>query len=842
VTTSSSTAGTGRQLALILLLFAGSGCAALTYEIVWFQGLQLIIGASAVSLAVLLGAFMGGMFAGSLLLARYIPRAKHPLRVFAALEASIGGCGALLIVVMPLIGRLYTAVDGGGSSSIVLRALASLLLLLPPAMLMGATLPTIARYVEATPAGAARLGLFYAGNLLGAVIGCLSAGFYLLRLFDLASASLVAVFLNIAVASAAFFLARRTPYTPREASDEPGLKARPTSDGGSWACPPEPWRRWKPRGVYVAIALSGFTALGAEVVWTRLLSLLFGATTYTFSMILAVFLTGLGVGSALGAALVRRTPNARTALGWVQIALSFAIAYGAWMTTQMLPYWTVDTSLAPVAALDLQTDLYRALLAMLPGAVLWGLSFPFAVSAVVRPSQQEPRRRTAEFDAGGAVGRVYAANTFGAIAGAVLTPLVLIPLTGTHGAQRMLIVASAVSAGVALLPLVGWSTAESLLTTRRALGFGAMFVLASLMTGAAVAAAAVPHVPAGLVAWGRLLPWYGEPRALYVGEGVNASIAVTEGSNGWRSFHVSGKVEASTEPQDMRLQRLLGHLTALMHEQGPKSVLVVGFGAGITAGALSIHPSVEKVVICELEPLIPRVVSRYFGDANYDVATDLKVRIVYDDARHYMLTAREKFDVITSDPIHPWVKGAATLYTKEYFEHVRSRLNPGGVVTQWVPLYESTEESVRSVIATFLQVFPDGSVWRNDDARGLGYDAVLVGRIDGKPIDVDAWQARLDRPEYRKVRNSLGEVGFETVVDMLATYLGRGRDLGPWLARAEINTDGNLRLQYLAGVAVNNNTGTLIRDSILRYRRFPEDLFRGDPATLSSLRELLQQP
>ena len=267
-------------------------------------------------------------------------------------------------------------------------------------------------------------------------------------------------------------------------------------------------------------------------------------------------------------------------------------------------------------------------------------------------------------------------------------------------------------------------------------------------------------------------------------------------------------MEASTEPQDMRLQRLLGHLTALMHEQGPKSALVVGFGAGVTAGAVSIHPSVERMVICELEPLIPRVVSRYFGDVNYDVATDLKVRIVYDDARHYMLTAREKFDVITSDPIHPWVKGAATLYTKEYFEHVRSRLNPGGVVTQWVPLYESTEESVRSVIATFLQVFPDGSVWRNDDASGLGYDAVLVGRIDEKPIVVDAWQARIDRPEYEKVKNSLAEVGYETVVDVLATYLGRGRDIGPWLAGAEINTDRNLRLQYLAGSAVNNNTGT----------------------------------
>ena len=294
------------MLALILLLFVGSGCAALIYEIVWFQVLQLVIGASAVSLAVLLGAFMGGMFAGSLL-ARYISPAKHPLRIFAALEAAIGGCGALLIVVMPLVGRLYTAMDGGGPSSIVLRALASLLLLLPPAMLMGATLPAIARYVEATPAGAARLGLFYGGNILGAVIGCLSAGFYLLRSFDLASASLAAVFLNAAVASAAFFLARRTPYTPRNERTDGDTVSRNAATG--------PGGSWQPRGVYVAIALSGFTALGAEVVWTRLLSLLFGATTYTFSMILAVFLTGLGAGSAIGAALVRRTANARALPG-----------------------------------------------------------------------------------------------------------------------------------------------------------------------------------------------------------------------------------------------------------------------------------------------------------------------------------------------------------------------------------------------------------------------------------------------------------------------------------------------------------------------------------------------
>src|SRR5262249_46911217 len=239
------------------------------------------------------------------------------------------------------------------------------------------------------------------------------------------------------------------------------------------------------------------------------------------------------------------------------------------------------------------------------------------------------------------------------------------------------------------------------------------------------------------------------------------------------------------------------------------------------------------------EPLIPKVVSKYFSEVNYDVASNPKVQIVYDDARHYVLTTREKFDVITSDPIHPWVKGAATLYTKEYFEHVKAHLNPGGVVTQWVPLYESTEDVVRSEIATFLQVFPNATVWRNDARNGGGYDTVLVGRLEETPIDVDAWQAKIDSPEYAAVKESLADVGYSTILDVLKTYSGRGRDLAPWVAGAAINTDANLRLQYLAGVGLNNNTGTEIRDAMLRYRQFPVDLFTGQASSIESLRSLM---
>jgi spermidine synthase len=708
---------------------------------------------------------------------------------------------------MPLVSQLYTAVDGGGQASVFLRAIVSVLLLLPPTILMGATLPAMSRIVDATPTGMSWLGLLYGGNIVGAVMGCVGAGFFLLPRFDLSTASFVAVAINLLVATLGLALSRRVPYNAPVSNVEAGKPAGTAT--------------WAPVGVYAAIAVSGLTALGAEVVWTRLLSLMFGATTYAFSIILGVFLAGLGFGSFAGSRLARDSKQSRVLLGWIQFLLALATVWGAFMIARELPWWPLDERLASSPWLVFQADLARTLFAVLPGAVLWGASFPLALAAASEGGTAS--------DAGSTVGRVYAANTLGAIAGSLITGLLLVPWIGTKGAQQIFVVLSAASGILAMLPLL--LRRSSIAVATFALAGAALFL-----------ATEVPAVPVGLIAWGRSLPWQGAPNALAWAEGINSSIAVTEEEGGYRSFHVSGKVEASTEPQDMRLQRLLGHLSALMHEH-PKNVLVVGFGAGVTAGAISIHPTVERMVICEMEPLIPKIVSKYFNDANYGVAENKKVSVVYDDARHYVLTTREKFDVITSDPIHPWVKGSAALYTKEYFEHVKAHLNPGGVVTQWVPLYESTPDVVRSELATFFSVFPNGTVWRNDNRNGSGYDIVLVARLEDepviKPIDVDALQSRIAQPEYLPVKTSLEEVGFMTVFDVLRTYSGRSTNLTPWLAGSEINRDSNLRLQYLAGLGYNEFLGTQIRDEMLTYRTFPTDMFTGSTANIAYLTELV---
>ncbi len=429
--TSTAPAADRPFLPLLVLLFIGSGCAALIYEVVWLQMLSLIVGSSAISLAVVLGTFMGGMCAGSLLLARYVSRRQHPLRVYAMLEAGIGVCGLLLVTLLPFMGVLYKAIGIGGPLGLLVSGFFCAIALLAPTVMMGATLPAISRFVEATPRGVSWLGFFYGGNIAGGVIGSLLAGYYLLRLHDVVFATGVALLINAAVAFAAFALSKRMEYAAPAGAEAPKPRLFDAPPGSG--------------PVYLTIALSGFTALGCEVVWTRLLSLNLGATTYTFSLILAVVLFGLGIGSSAGAVLARTVANARIALGWCQLLLVASIAWAAYALTQSLPMWPVDPTLSMGPMWTFQMDLVKTLFTVLPGAIMWGASFPLALAAI----------SAEDVDPGVVVGTTYAANTVGAILGSVIASLILIPRIGTQHSHQLFIVLAAVSA---LLMLVFYSS------------------------------------------------------------------------------------------------------------------------------------------------------------------------------------------------------------------------------------------------------------------------------------------------------------------------------------------------------------------------------------------------
>ena len=652
------------------------------------------------------------------------------------------------------------------------------------------------------------------------------------------------------------------------------------------------------------------------------------------SIVAMLFLLGLGIGSAAGSFLAR-TARPRLALGYCQLLLAGAIAWAAWALSDSLPFWPINpmTSISPW--FTIQLDLLRCLYVVLPAALLWGASFPLALAAAAKPGQ----------DPGRLVAGVYAANTVGAIIGALAFSLLLVPAIGSQWSQRVMLMLCAASAVVCLAP-EAWARLRARGATR-ADGIPALLTVVGLVAALGLTpllTRSVSPMPWAAAGFGRfsptyvseaypgiltlneikllkyaegwhvtlraaggviryeaqsggaagkaltaaakpvLDPWMAAHRAelltalrkgqafdrqepssaaygggpanwhcALVREGMNVSVAVSEDKDSYRYFHGAGKVQASTQPRDMRLQRMLGHLTVLARKDpdSVRSVLVVACGAGVTAGSFVPYDTVKRIVICDIEPLVPRDVAPLFAKENYNVVADPRTQVIVDDGRHFILTTREKFDVITSDPIDPWVKGCAALNTREYYEMCKAHLNPGGVVALWFPLYESDSASARSGIATFFQVFPNGIIWSNDTS-GEGYDTVLLGQADpAEKINVDRLQEWLEA--HPKVLQSLEEVKFgarrplgedfgeapEVSTDLLATYAGQAADLAPWLRGAQINTDMNLRLQYLAGMALNHNSSRELLDDILLYYRFPENLFEGSTARIAALKRIL---
>lgn len=786
---------------LLLLLSAGSGVAALIYEVVWFQLLELVIGSTALSLGILLAAFMGGTCLGSLLLPRVVSTRHHPLRTYAAIEAGIGVLGIAVLLAMPFVGGLYTAWSGYGARGFLLRGAVAAACLLPPTLLLGATLPALARAVDRD----SRVGFLYGANIAGAVVGCLLSGFYLLRVYDTSIATYVAAAINAATALIALAFAMRWSESrsaePGDAAPQRGVE--PSESNAT---------------VYVAIALSGFCALAAEAIWTRLLGLLLGPSVYTFAVILAVFLAGLGIGSCAGSLLSRSLAHPRQALGWCQLLVAGGIAWTAYNLAASLPYWPIDPSISTNIWFNFQLDLDRALWALLPPALLWGASFPLALAAA--PRRQDAARLMAE---------VYAANTLGAIAGALAASLLLVAWVGSARTEQVLIVLSAAAGAMLLLPSsrVRWARVH--------LGGLAAALLACLLI------LTVPPLPKPLVAHGRYAAsWAGKGDVIYAAEGMNSSVAVSSFPDGVLTFHVAGKIQASNVPRDMRLQRMLGHLTSLI-PASPRSVLVIGCGAGITAGAVSIDPRVERVTIVEIEPLVPQAASAYFGEQNFDVLHNPKVQVRIDDGRHYLLTAKETFDAITVDPLDPWVKGAANLYTKEFLEVMKQHLNPGGAVTLYIQLFETNLEAVKSSVATFFEVFPHGTIWGNT-YQGKGHDMILLGQAEPLKIDLDEMEHRFGyRDGSSKIPLLLTEIGMNSPVDLFATYAGRRSDLKEWLRGAAINRDRNLRMQYLAGMGLGLDDSAAIYAGLLAYRRFPEEFFVSTEGRVDSLRLAVQR-
>jgi spermidine synthase len=351
----------------------------------------------------------------------------------------------------------------------------------------------------------------------------------------------------------------------------------------------------------------------------------------------------------------------------------------------------------------------------------------------------------------------------------------------------------------------------------------------------------VGPVPGILVEYGRKAPIQTQSSQIIdMVEGRNSSAAIAQWSDGTIGLGVNGHVQASNIPYDMKLQRMVGHLPLLLHPD-PKSVLGIGFGAGVTAGTFTTYPGIEKITICEIEPRIPPLSTKHFAKENYGVMNNPKTHIVYDDARHYLMTTTDKFDVIASDPLDVFAKGTAALYTKEYLDAIKGHLNPGGYFSLYVPLYETDMPTIKSELATFFASFPYGTIWANT-INGAGYDMVFMGQAEPLQVNLDQVQARLARPEYAKVAQSLRDIGVSSIVDLLSTFTGQANDFAGWIGGAELNRDVDLRLQYLAGWGINSTIENDIFQEMIKYRKAPANLFSGSPELKSTVLALLGPP
>lgn len=758
--------------ALVVGLFVLSGACALAYQVVWVRALGLLVGNSLWAAVAVVAAYMGGMALGSFLAGRWANRVQRHLRVYAVCEAVAAVWALATPWVLPVLTRLAAGLGPELFRSWGLplagRFALSWLFLALPTVALGATLPILVSRIAHGLLGGA-VARLYAANTWGAVLGTVGAGFFGLPLLGEQGTMAVAASLGLLVAAVAWFLEQRLPAGPA---------VMPTRTG-------------RPGWYLLYPFLFGFVALSLELVWTRVLLLHLGSRVYAFALVLAVYLAGL----ALGSALVRRVVAVgRPALAWCQVFLGFSLLLQVPVLigfSWILAFLAETFKPRGFLGLELTLALAVAVLLALP-TVFFGASFPLAVEVV-------PGERSG----GGHTGLVAAANTLGAILGSVLGPLVLVPLLGTQG----LLLAFAALAAVLAVTL--WP------------GRSVQVMGGVLVAGVLAVAATLP--PAAVLSGAGVLQDGKVEELEESAEGTVIVRSVQDARGVWRSLEINGVNVAGTSQELWAIQRLQGHLPLLLHPY-PRTVLHIGFGSGGTAWAVAQHSSVQRIEVAEISPAVLRLADRLFRNVNHGVLNDPRVRVVLNDGRNVLLATKERFDVILSDSIHPVFAGNSSLYTREYFQLCRDRLNPGGVVSMWLPLYSLRTDSYLAILRAFWEVFPNTVVWYNPNV--VNEFTVVTGKLAPPPVRL-RWEALADP----QLQPSLWEAGVTGPQDLAAMVLLGPQEVAAVVAGHTPHRDDFPEVEYLSGRLLDREGSWLANLTVLTHSRAMASPFAHFPGS-----------
>jgi spermidine synthase len=728
---------------------------ALVYEVVWRRMLSVTLGGSIYATSAVLAAFMGGLCLGSIVVGRWADRWKNPLRGYGLFEILIAGFALSVPVLcqglVSLERSLYVLLEESPALLTAVKFIASFVLLLFPTFLMGGTLPLLSKfYLRSQITVEKGLGRLYSVNTFGAVLGAALAGFILVKHLGTSGANVAAIVLNAAVGIAAVALsAGRSVKTSVAVPTERSVK---------------PYAPRLRRVVLLLFALSGFTALSYEVLWTRILVYVVGNTTYSFTIMLSSFLLGLAVGASLFAKYLARGEELLSRVAVMEMLIAgFALA-GMALTRSFYPiYQSLKEVFASWSYWPYTLVRYLiAVAALLPQAVLFGMVFPAVTS--IYAGQRDRLGRD--------VGRAYASNTVGAVLGSVCAVFVLIPLLGLSGTMTLLAFLNVLIGTV----FMGFSGRYS---PRRRLVFGS----AMLVVFAVLVIALPPRIDVGSTSEG-LHGKRGE--LIFYEEGSAGTVAVfLDPEQGLKMMEIDGNPQVPTDLDALQAFHLLGHLPFFVHAN-PKDVLVTAFGGGITTGAVLTHP-VEHVDAVEICPSVFDA-ARYFADENNAALEDKRLRLIAADANNYAKVTDRTYDIIASDATHPGASESWVLYTRDFYDACRQRLREGGVMCQWVPLHSLSTTDLRTILRTFQDVFPHASLWF---ARGytviLGTPQPLV--IDAKRINEFLQEGDATRALFRRVH-------LESVPALLKNLILDEESFRRFAAGAPIATEDNSPLAF----------------------------------------------
>jgi predicted membrane-bound spermidine synthase len=801
------------------LLFL-SGMCGLIFQVAWFREFRLLFGASTAASSAVLAVFMGGLGIGNAALGKRADRARSPLVLYALLELSIALAAALSPLLIDLLHGLYISLGGqlalGVSAATAVRLAISALVLGAATFLMGGTLPAAVRAVTVGEDHQRRgAALLYGANTLGAVLGALGSTFFALECFGTRTTLWLACLVNTCTALSALALARYalrraagndiSPKRKRGSQHRPSLALRagvdrPISGGKRFLSKAERRKRRIDGGhappaplpaqlVYVVAGIAGFAFFLMELVWYRMLGPILGGTTFTFGLILAVALTGIALGGAAYAMLLRRAPVSvhGLALTCVLEACGIAIpfALGDRLAILAAGLRAADASFFG----EVQGWAVIASIVVLPAALASGVQFPLLVGLLGQGDK----------DVGKQVGLAFSWNTVGAICGSLAGGFGLLPLLSAPGVWRSVAVLLAVLGLSVLAYAYARQPAGHRVWTLATVGAG-MAAVGMIACPGPTAVWRHGAVGAGRIAESRTIAdpnalheWENAIRrsVLWQADGVESSIAVVASSDAASealAFHVNGMCDGNAL-SDAGTQIMLGLIGGALHPQ-PRSALVVGLGTGETPGWLAQVPSIRRVDVVELEPAVREMALRC-RQVNHDVLTNPKVRLIFNDAREVLLTAAARYDLIACEPSNPYRSGIANLFTREFYLAGRNRLNEGGMFAQWVQAYEIDRRTMRTVFATFKSVFPHVEVWQTK----VG-DLVLLGCRQRPAYPVSALRSKLAaEPFASALACAWHTAGLE---GMLSHYVGGAALVDHFVGSgpAAINTDDRNAIEY----------------------------------------------